>query len=137
MVFQWIVTFTLVDLLWLIFRADSLPQAADLFKRMMSMDSLSVSQGLIDSVTLTEIIILETSGAFKYIAAGLQYLYNRIYGFNLWAILFIAFFIVLNLKNTKEITYKRSFLRSLAIAIMLVWSMVSFTGVVTYIYAGF
>lgn len=51
------------------------------------------------------------SSAFKYIAEGIQYFYNRIYGFNLWAILLIAFFIVLNLKNTKQITYKRSFWR--------------------------
>ncbi len=139
-VFQWVVTFTLVDLLWLLFRADSLSQAIDLFKRMLCMDSLSVSQGLIESVTLPEISFWEThsfSGAFKYIAAGIQYFFNNIYGFNLWAILFTAFFIVLNLNNTGEIVYKRSIRRSLAIAILLVWSMVSFTGVATYIYSGF
>ena len=139
-VFQWMVTFTLVDFLWLLFRAESLSQAVYLLKKMMCMDSLFVSQGIIDSMALTEISFWEThsfSSAFKYIAEGIQYFYNRIYGFNLWAILLIAFFIVLNLKNTKQITYKRSFWRSLSIAIMLVWSMVSFTGVATYIYAGF
>ncbi len=139
-VFQWMVTFILVDFLWLLFRAESLSQAVYLLKKMMRMDSLFVSQGLIDSVALTEISFWEThsfSSAFKYIAEGIQYFYNRIYGLNLWAMLLIAFFIVLNLKNTKQITYKRSFWRSLSIAIMLVWSMASFTGVATYIYAGF
>jgi D-alanyl-lipoteichoic acid acyltransferase DltB (MBOAT superfamily) len=139
-VFQWMVTFTLVDFLWLLFRAESLSQAVYLLKKMMCMDSLFVSQGIIDSMALTEISFWEThsfSSAFKYMAEGIQYFYNRIYGFNLWAFLLIAFFIVLNLKNTKQITYKRSFWRSLSIAIMLVWSMVSFTGVSTYIYAGF
>lgn len=139
-VFQWVVTFTIVDLLWLLFRADSLSQAIYLLKRMMCMDSLTVSQGLIDSVTMEEFRFLETqsfASVFRYFVGGIQYFYNRIYGFNLWALLIIAFFIVLNLKNTKSIKPSRTVWRTIAIAVMLVWSMVSFTGVATYIYAGF
>lgn len=139
-VFQWVVTFTIVDLLWLLFRADSLSQAIYLLKRMICMDSLTVSQGLIDSVAMEEFIFLETkpfAGVFRYFVGGIQYFYNRIYGFNLWVLLIIAFFIVLNLKNTKHISSSRTVGRTLAISVMLVWSMVSFTGVATYIYAGF
>lgn len=139
-VFQWVVTFIIVDLLWLLFRADSLPQAIYLLKRMMCMDSLTVSQGLIDSVTMDEFIFLETqsfASVFRYFVVGIQYFYNRIYGFNLWALLIISFFIVLNLKNTRNISSSRTVWRTLAIAIMLVWSIVSFTGVATYIYTGF
>lgn len=139
-VFQWVVTFTIVDLLWLLFRADSLSQAIYLLKRMICMDSLTVNQGLIDSVAMEEFIFLETksfAGVFRYFVGGIQYFYNRIYGFNLWALLIIAFFIVLNLKNTKDISSSRTVGRTLAIAVMLVWSMASFTGVATYIYAGF
>ena len=139
-VFQWVVTFIIVDLLWLLFRADSLPQAIYLLKRMMCMDSLTVSQGLIDSVTMDEFIFLETqsfASVFRYFVVGIQYFYNRIYGFNLWALLIISFFIVLNLKNTRNISSSRTVWRTLAIAIMLVWSIVSFTGGATYIYTGF
>lgn len=139
-VFRWLITFSIVDLLWLLFRADSLSQAGYLFGKMMSMDSLTVSQGLIDSVTMPEFYFLETksfASVFRYFVGGIQYLFNNIYGFNLWALLIIAFFIVLNLKNTNQIKYSRSFWRTLAIAAMFVWSMVSFTGVATYIYDGF
>ena len=139
-VFQWAVTFSIVNILWLLFRADSISQAVYLLKRMICMDSLTVSQGLIDSVTMEEFSFLETksfASVFRYFVVGIQYFYNRIYGFNLWAILIVAFFIVLNLKNTKHITSSRTVWRTLAIAIMLAWSMVSFTGVATYIYAGF
>ena len=104
------------------------------------MDHLTVSQGLIDSVTMEEFSFLETksfASVFRFLAGGIQYFYNKIYGFNLWALLILAFLIVLNLKNTKHITSARTVWRTLAIAIMLVWSMVSFTGVATYIYAGF
>lgn len=139
-VFQWFVTFTLVDLLWLLFRADSLSQAIYLLKRIMCLDSFHVSQELIDSVALPEFSFLEVNtfaSVFRYFVIGIQYLYNKIYGFNLWALLLIAFFIVLNLKNTRHIANSNTIWRSIATAIMLVWSMVSFTGVATYIYAGF
>lgn len=139
-VFQWAVTFFTVDLLWLLFRADSLSQAVYLLKKMMRLDSLTVSQGLIDSVSMEEFIFLETksfASMLRYVAGVIQYFYNKIYGFNLWALLLIAFFIVLNLRNINHISSSWSVRRTLAIAIMLVWSMASFTGVVTYIYAGF
>ena len=139
-VFQWAVTFSIINILWLLFRADSISQAVYLLKRMICMDSLTVSQGLIDSVTMEEFSFLETksfASGFRFLAGVIQYFYNKIYGFNLWALLILAFFIVLNLKNTKHITSARTVWRTLAIAIMLVWSMVSFTGVTTYIYAGF
>lgn len=138
--FQWVTTFSIVNLLWLLFRANSLSQAVYLYKKMLCMDSLSISQGLIDSVTMTEFSFLETnsfSGLFAFFAEGIQYFYNRIYGFNLWVLLIIAFFIVLILKNTKHISSSRTVWQAIATAVMLVWSMASFTGVVTYIYAGF
>ena len=139
-VFQWVVTFSIVNLLWLLFRAENLSQAVYLLKKMMCMDSLTVSQGLIDSVIMPEFSFLETNSfasLFAYLVGGIQYFYNRIYGFNIWALLILSFFIVLNLKNTNHINAPLTVWRSLATAIMLVWSMVSFTGVATYIYAGF
>lgn len=139
-VFQWVMTFMIVDLLWLLFRADSLSQAVYLLKKMICMDSLSVSQGLINSVTMEEFTFLETksfAGVLGFFTGGIQYLYNRIYGFNLWVLLITAFFIVLNLKNTKHIRPSGTVWRIPATAVMLVWSMVSVTGITTYIYSGF
>ena len=139
-VFQWAVTFTIVDLLWLLFRADDLPQAFYLIKKMACLDSFTVSPELISSVTMKEFSFLESTsfaGVFRYAVAGLQYLNNSIYGFNLWVLLLAAFFIVLNLKNTAQIKFSGTILRTIVTVILLVWSMVSFTGVATYIYAGF
>ena len=139
-VFRWGVTFLIIDLLWLLFRADSLSQAIYLLQKMMSNDSLNVSQGLIDSVTMIEFSFIETktfASVFRLFVGVIQYFYNTIYGFNLWALIVIAFFIVLNLKNTKHISHSRTIWRTLAVALMLVWCMVSLTDVTTYIYAGF
>ncbi len=107
---------------------------------MIKMDSMTVSPNLINSVATTEISFIETNtfnGLFKYIALVPQYLSRGIYGFNLWALLFIAFFIVLNLKNTNQIKFSGTIKNAIIIVVFLIWSMISFTEVVTYIYSGF
>ena len=139
-VVQWFVTFVIVNLLWLIFRADNLTQAFNMIKKMFSMDSLSVNADLVSSVTMEEFRFLENHSlpsVFGIVTGALQFLNNSIYGSNMWVMLAFAFFVVLVLKNMNKVEFSGKFRRTLAIAILLVWSMVSFTGVATYIYAGF
>ena len=67
----------------------------------------------------------------------LNYLVSHITGFNLWLFIFGAFFVVLNTKNIKEKEFKPTILSSLTVVILLVWSVVSFAGISTFLYFDF
>lgn len=53
-IIRWVYTFLSVNLLWLLFRSESITQWWSLLKKMFSFDQLSVSDGLIASFTLPE-----------------------------------------------------------------------------------
>ena len=130
-VFQWICTFLFINIMWLIFRANSVEQAIILIKRMISMDSLTISNKLYDVFELGEIKGLEK------IIKPLSYLKENIQGLYMWMALIGALFICLNLKNLHEKEFNPTLLTSCVTIILLVWSIISFTGVSTFLYFNF
>ena len=54
-VFRWACTFIFVDLMWLLFRADSVGQAFFLYKRLLRADSFTLSKELTDGFILPEV----------------------------------------------------------------------------------
>lgn len=128
---QWFITFMLVDMLWILFRAEDILSAKLFIKRMCSLSSFTVNGDLYNCFNLVELEYLEEKIPF------LNYLVSHITGFNLWLFIFGAFFIVLNTKNSKEKEFKPTVLNLMIVVVFLVWSVVSFAGISTFLYFDF
>ena len=128
--FKWCMNFTIINLLWLLFRAESITQWLDIIKRTVSLSNISISSGLINAFSLPELSII-------YKLTGLSYFNNRIYGFTMIAYLLLGFFIVLCFKNTSEKEYKNTAFSAIVSAILLIWGILSLGSISTFVYFGF
>lgn len=52
----------------------------------------------------------------------------------MWFFLVAAFFVVFNFRNSKEIQFRPTVVRSLITVLFMVWSVMSFAGIATSIY---
>lgn len=127
---QWFFTFSIVNLLWIIFRADSVSQAGQLIKKIVGLHDMGISDALYTCFDLVELKLLESIGIFQFIA-------ERIRGVNLWVFVFGAFFIVLNMKNSREMEFKPTIGKSIITIVFMLWSVVSLAGVSTFLYFDF
>lgn len=128
---QWFITFMLVDMLWVLFRAGDISSAKLFIKEMCSLSSFTINENLYNCFNLVELSYLEEKIPF------LNYLVSHITGFNLWLFIFGAFFIVLNTKNSKKKEFKPTILNLMIVVVFLVWSVVSFAGISTFLYFDF
>lgn len=124
-------TFMLVDIFWVIFRADNIASAKLFIKNMCSLSGFTISAGLYNSFNLVELSYLEEKIPF------LNYLASNITGFNLWLFISGAFFIVLNMQNSKEREFKPTFVNMFVSVVLMVWSIVSFSGISVFLYFDF
>lgn len=127
---QWAVTFMTVNVLWVIFRADNISSAVMFIKKMFNMSSFTISRELYNAFLLPELTLMSKFPIIRQIT-------SRVMGFDLWLFIFGAFFIVLNLNNSKEIEFKPTAARSAATVILTVWSVISLSGVSTFLYFNF
>ena len=130
-VFRWILTFAFVNVMWLLFRSDSVGQAVELLKHFIMMESLDVRDELCNTFILPEINYM-----VDYIKP-VAYLRDKIDGFYMWGALWIALFSCLNLPNIHEQEFKPSFGKVLITSFLIVWSVVSLSGVSTFLYFNF
>lgn len=128
---QWGITFMIINMLWILFRADNISSAVLFIKEICCLSSFTISDGLYNCFNLTDFLFLEEKIPF------LHFLFSKITGFNLWFFIFGAFFVVLNFRNNKEVEFKPTILTSLLTVIFMLWSVVSFTGISTFLYFDF
>lgn len=131
MVTQWFFTFMTVNVLWILFRADTIADAISFYRELFRWSSFSIRSELYGCFTLNEFLWLER------ILPPLGNLAGQIVGFHLWLFFLVAFFTVLNLRNSKEIQFKPTVTASLTTVVCLVWSIVSLAGVSTFLYFNF
>ncbi len=130
-VIRWVLTFGTVNFLWVIFRADSIGQAYQLIKKMVQMDDFKVGSWLTESFDLIEFILIER-------LIGIYYgIIEKIPGFHMWCFLLMAFGIVLIARNSSEKVFKPTMMRAFGTIIMLVWSILSLSGVSVFLYFNF
>ena len=98
---------------------------------MCSLSSFTINENLYNCFNLVELSYLEEKIPF------LNYLVSHITGFNLWLFIFGAFFIVLNTKNSKKKEFKPTVLNLMIVVVFLVWSVVSFAVISTFLYFDF
>lgn len=128
---QWFFTFMAVNVLWILFRADTISDAIAFYRELFRWSSFSIRSELYGCFTLPEFLWLEQT------FPALGNVTGQITGFHLWAFFFAAFFIVLNLRNSKEISFKPTLAKSLTTVLFLFWSIISLAGVSTFLYFNF
>lgn len=132
-VFRWLCTFSFINVMWLIFRADSVMQALDLIKRMVMMDSLTIRTELYDCFFYA----LPEIGWIVQHVNFLSYLTAHMTGFYMWGSLMTALFICLNFNNLHDKEFKPTWLRALWTPVLLIWAVVSLGNMPTFLYFNF
>ena len=129
-IINWIITFTFVNLTWVIFRAESLVQAIDFWHILFNGTWGPISLGVSEHMDLPEIYLIH------------KLLLTRTDQFMYWfaiAFLIFAFVASIFMKNTNEKikTFKPNVITAIVTAILLAYSIVSLSGVSTFLYFNF
>ena len=128
---RWLITFCVVNLLWVFFRAESVSQAFVFLTRMFGGYGFNVGKWLTECFDLVEVVFIER-------ALGIYYrLMEMIPEVHMIVFFMIAFVAVLFGKNSSEVRFKPTLVRGLGTILMLVWSIISFTGVSVFLYFNF
>jgi D-alanyl-lipoteichoic acid acyltransferase DltB (MBOAT superfamily) len=127
---NWLFTFLFINLTWVLFRADSLGQAGQLFQKIADLDFGKVSKGLSETFYLPEIILVNKIFT-PVIVSDFQIF--------LWPLTALALWGVIFMKNTNEriARFKPKALSICTTVVLTVWGILSLAGVETYIYMGF
>lgn len=128
---RWAVTFMTVNMLWILFRAEDIASAKLFIKKLCFLSDFYVREELYSCFRLIEFAVMEEELAFW------RYLPSRVTGFYLWIFIFGAFFAVLNFRNSREIDFKPTAVRSLLTVVFMIWSVVSLAGISTFLYFDF
>lgn len=125
--FLWLVTFCFINLTWIYFRADSISQGTYLINTIISCDFGTISKEIVSCFALPEInYVLNFFGKTASLFVMVVYY-------------LFALFAVLVMKNTNERidSFKPSIAMSLLTPILIVWSILSFSGVSSFLYFNF
>lgn len=130
--FSWLVTFLLVNFSMTLFRANSVADAITIFKRCLVMEFGPVSENIVNAFLLPEIQLLIRNIpqlAFLEFQPGL--LLTVFYGG--------ALALILGCRNAHEHmdTFRPTAANALFTAVLLVWCVLSFAGVSTFLYFNF
>ena len=130
-VFSVLLTIVCVSILWMFFRADSLPQAAALLSQLFDIDNTA---GIIEM-------------AHSFITSEMWYILRILNIESLaWAnyfpmilYLFISFYFIWGCKNSAECeeNIKVTTINSVGLSILLVWCVISLSNVSTFLYFNF
>lgn len=133
--FNWLVTFSFVNLTWIYFRADSIEQGTQIIKRITNLNFGVIHTALWNTFLLPEFkLVSHIADKLVHINLLISYPYFPLMIFFLFALVAI-----LAMKNTNErITTFRPTIWSAGISVvLLVWCTLSFSGVSTFLYFNF
>lgn len=130
-VLRWGMTFLAVDMLWIMFRADSLSQAWQMYGNLLKPWTLRLSEGLMQQFEVIE---------FTYIVEHVSVLTDFVNAFPatyLVVLLGLSLFIALVPKNCHEKEFTPTGGRAVYTVLLMVWSIVSLSGLSTFLYFNF
>lgn len=128
--FRWIYTFLFINFTWVFFRASSITEAIGLFKQVLKFDMKQISSGFASSMNFIEI-----TSVFRLLGSVGQYIAKH----HVIFILCIVLISVLNCKNTNEKLeeFRPTIASAFVSIILMVWCVISFAGVSTFLYFNF
>lgn len=127
-VIRWIVTFLMINLLWLLFRSSSIMQWASMLRRMFTEGNHHVSTDLKKTV-----IFAETRTLLKL----LPFIPGDNDAVPLGLLLLISMILCLIPVNNYRRKYKYNAITAVLTAALLIWNLISLSGETTFLYFGF
>ena len=128
---RWFVTFVFLNITWIFFRAESLTQAGILLKKVFTSFSWKLHSGLMQQFDVLEFTYIEEHVA---LFMNLVKTYPQIH---LLIVMLIGLFVALVPKNLYKKELKPGIGNALASVVLLVWCILSFSGVSTFLYFNF
>lgn len=130
----WLFTFLFINIMWIYFRADSITLANQMIKTVFSFDFGPVNPEYLSAVMTAEF------EAVSWVLGNFSKDLANLYGYILFAVFFFfAVYASVKLKNTNErlIAFKPDTKRLLVSSFLLMWSVISLSGVSTFLYFNF
>ncbi len=127
---RWICTFTTVNILWLLFRSDSINQWRDILNRMICFQNTTVSDGLINSFVLQE-------SSFINDVLRLDWYTENIRGFWMMLYILISYAICLVFENNYKKLRHNSWFTMIISAVVFVWGFICLSGESVFVYFNF
>lgn len=129
---QWFFTFLFVNVTWMIFRADTIKQGLKIVWRIAGCHSTAISSSIINCFILPEFNWLSQRWSL------LNNIANKWFnGFFMWVAIIGAIFIIMNCKNCQEREFKPTVRNAVLTIVLIFWSIMSFSGVSTFLYFNF
>lgn len=129
-VVKWIYAFGAVNVLWLLFRSESISQWRDILYVMFTFQDTSISDGLIESFVLPET-------SFIFNTLHLTSANEIIRGFSLLLFIVAAFVICLVPENNYRTKEKRTIVNMIMAAVTFVWAFLCLSNESVFVYFNF
>lgn len=129
-VVQWGITFLFVNVTWVIFRADSISQAGRFLRKIVEMQSFEVHEELLECFVLPEFTFFLQRFHLEQPLSGIR-------GLAMALMIGFCFLLVLNGKNAYVRDWKITWKSAVSTVVLLVWSILSLTGVSVFLYFNF
>ncbi len=128
--FRLLITFGIVNVLWLLFNSDSVGQWLNMLLKILRIDDNAFSPGLLDVFEIPE-------SHFLIDLFHLRSFYYTVYGFCMIIFLVTSMIICFVPQNGYRTKEKLTPLNMITTAILFVWGVLSLGGVSTFVYNGF
>lgn len=127
---RWICTFILVNILWLLFRSDSIKQWQDILTKIICFQNLNISDEIIDVFKLQETGFISNM-------LGLKWSIENIRGFWMNIYIFLSFGICLLFDSNYRKLRERTWVMMIVSAIAFVWGFICLSGESVFVYFDF
>lgn len=127
---RWIGTFVVVNILWLLFRSDTIQQWWEILTKIVCVQNLNVSDGIISAFNLQENIFISN-------VLGLKWSIENIRGFWMNVYILLAGGICLLFDNNYRTLNKKSWIIMIISAIAFIWGFICLSGESVFVYFNF
>lgn len=129
-VIRWSLTFLMINILWLLFRAESVTQWLNILKKAGSFQNTTVSDGLISAFHLPESGLLRDLLHLESLSANVR---------GLWLLIFIlvSYLICLIPKNNYRKLQNNNYVTMILAAAAFIWSFLCLSSESVFVYFNF
>lgn len=127
----WFITFVLVNLLWVMFYAGSVSEGWLVWSKIFSFESMKLSADIPILFIMNDVnMLLGMLGPIGALSATYYQWFMVVY-------IILAFVICLCGKNLHEEEFKPSLGKAILASVLMIWAVISFSGVSTFLYFNF